>query len=63
MIYQIEAGIKKPSLDTLKRLADALNVTPNDLLGVNERTETTEESASNEKGNTENAKHSARDAH
>ena len=33
-IHELEAGSKSPSLAMLQKLANALNVTPNELLGV-----------------------------
>lgn len=45
-IHELETGIKTPSLEMLQKLAAALNVTPNDLLGVEVSTQVT----SNHKG-------------
>ena len=36
-IHELETGAKTPSLSMLQKLAAALNVTPNELLGVDEK--------------------------
>ena len=38
-IHELETGAKTPSLSMLQKLAAALNVTPNELLGVEDEKE------------------------